>query len=206
LVAACNFLKLDEQAILEDTKTAFKKEFFRTEPFEKADAIERYAGFLLRHCDTLFAYQQLDSFKTIQLSEGSWGGCKKEPGNCFTFLTNNQEFMDFFVPSFLIDSIKLHTTEIGEDLIPSFTFCPRRDIPIKYRSKPDSIDGVRLNLRYQKEEKPFNPHYRLFHFIHINERQKGKREIDSVYDFLQKDTTFKDSLKYTIWVVPYSGF
>ncbi|MEK7253437.1 MAG: hypothetical protein AAB316_01725, partial [Bacteroidota bacterium] len=162
--------------------------------------------FLLRHRDTFFAYQQLDSFKTIQISDGGrYGGYKKEPGSCFTFLTNNQEFMDFFVPSFLIDSIRLYTAEIGEDLIPSFTFCPRRDIPIKFRSsKRDSIDGVKLSLKYE-QTKPHNYHYELFHFIHINDRKDGKSDIQSVYEFLQKDIILKDSLKYGIRIVPYSG-
>ena len=194
-------MELNEKEIIKESKAAFKKQKFREEPFLKADAISKYSDFLLRNCDTLFAYHQQEDYKEIQISAGGFGSFKKEPLECFTFLTNNLEFMNYFVPAFLMDSINYYTSEIGKNIIPSFTFCPRRDVIIK----TDSIDNVILNLKYVKDD-PLNPNYYLRHFIYINNHEKVSTDIQSIYEILQKDTILKGDLKYAIRVIPYTGF
>ena len=198
---SCNFMELNEKEIIKESKASFKKQKFRNEPFLKADVISRYTDFLLKNCDTLLAYHQQEDYKEIQISEGSFAAIKKEPRECFTFLTNNLEFMNYFVPAFLMDSINYYTSEIGKDMIPSFTFCPGRDVKIK----TDSIDNVILNLNYVKDE-PLNPNYYLLHFIYINNHENVDTDIQSIYEILQKDTVLKDDLKYAIRVIPYTGF
>ena len=206
LFFSCNFLSVDEKAILRDSKSAFQRQRFREEPFLKAESIARYAGFLLRNCDTLFAYRLGEDYKKIQISEGGFAAYKKESGICFTFLTNHQDFMKYYIPEFLIDSIKHYTAEVGEELTPSFTFCPRRDILIKDRRiKLDSIDNVELNLKYVQDEPP-NHNYKLRHFIYANKNEKVSNDIQTIYETLQKDTLLINELRYAIQVIPYSGF
>jgi hypothetical protein len=194
LFITCNF-SVDEKERLRDSKAAFQKEKFSDEPFKKADVIARFSDFLIRNCDTLLAYHHHNDYKKFQTSKG-YQSFTKRLGECFTFLTESHDVINYYVPEFLIDSIYNYTAEIGEDFIPCFSLCPKKNFL--------TINGSTGNLvLYLSEER--NPHYYIRHFIYTNRKEKVNHDIQNMYETLLKDTVLKDELRYAILVAPDTG-
>ncbi len=194
-----NFMDLDEEKIMKDSRKAFAHEEFQKEPFSKTQYFEEFTKFLIGNDELIINYNQGNE-STWKLSNGQYMGFSKKI-TCFQFITGNEEFIKNFAPPSTVDTINYYLEKLGPGLVTRFNLCTKKDS----FSKDNSKGSIKYFLDDQKMEADINSNYYLEHFIYFNRIETPVKEITSIMEYLQKDTTFIGELKYAIRIIPYAG-
>ncbi|MBK9221007.1 MAG: hypothetical protein IPO16_02650 [Saprospiraceae bacterium] len=193
-------LDLDEDKIIKESNEAFKKQRYRIEVFEKSNKIYEFAKFLIRNSDSLIYYNQSDTFIDFKLTGGGSQFFNKK-GECFSFITTNDKFIEYYIPKYLIDSFNHYITLIDSKFISRFELCTKIGSP----SIDRNFGTISFNLNCKPDD-PLTSDYYLQHSVVYNySSQPQSLVINKIEQTLQKDTLIVDGLRYMIRVLPYAG-
>jgi hypothetical protein len=193
-------LDLDENKILAESRKAFTNQRYEPSVFSKTKLFEDFSNYLILNSDSIIYFNQSDLHKTFSISKGIFYDFTKK-GDCFTFITTNDTFLEYYVPREHIDSIKYFVEIIGRETLPSFQLCTNKD----FQSIDKRFGNIVFTLPDKKEE-PLNPNYYQRLYLSFNRREvSAVLKINTISESLQKDTVLTDNLKYIIRIDPYAG-
>jgi hypothetical protein len=191
-------MSCDNQKMIE---RKFRKETFRSEPFQNIKKLEELTNFLLRNADTLVNYNQHTDYREIQLTEGSWYGHYLKTGDCFSIATFREKFISDYFPPALVDSFYNYLMQIESNFIERISLCKQNSKP----SVPQEAGTIFYYLNYNKKDITDGTYY-LTHGLYQNIQFTPNQKLKDEYDTLAKDTLIKNGLRYGIWVTPNIGW
>ncbi len=186
-----NFLLVDEEEMIEDSKIAFSKSEFSEWPFQNKDKLERFSKFLLLHLDSLAEQSRMVYMRKTQRADGSIDTIfYKDRANCQRIKLDMEDIRNSNISKGLKDSIFFHLAKI--DRIEYAELC------LAEYSNPPNVT-LKLAIKDTME------HCYVSHLIYFNKKVKNLFDIETMYKSLHKDSVLNENLRYGIRVSPYTG-